>query len=73
MDRNQRSRRQKIRERLLFASSKRSMGSRMGWKNRAPRQQPPKNPRRAASAPPSRSTRKAGYDPAAPKRQRRVT
>lgn len=59
MDRNQRSRRQKSVSGSYSQAPKRSMGSRMGLENRAPHANSRrKNPRRAASAPPSRSTRK---------------
>ena len=75
MDRNQRSRRQKSMSGSYSQAPKRSMGSRMGLeKPGTPRQQPPKK-----SSPRSQRTTQqinpqtAGYDPAAPKRQRRVT
>lgn len=81
MDRNQRSRRQKSVSGSHAQAPRRSMGSRMGLEKRgAPRQEPPKRPqpppRTAANRP--RQTQqinpqKAGYDPGAPKRQRRVT
>ena len=54
---------------------KRSMGSRMGLeKPGTPRQQPPKKSSPRSQRPTQQiNPQKAGYDPAAPKRQRRVT
>lgn len=74
MDRNQRSRRQKSVSGSHSQAPKRSMSSRIGLeKPGTPRQQPP--PKRSVPRRPTQqiNPQKAGYDPAAPKRQRRVT
>lgn len=75
MDRNQRSRRQKSVSGSYSQAPKRSMGSRMGLeKPGTPRQQPPKKSSSRSQRPTQQiNPQKAGYDPAAPKRQRRVT
>ena len=75
MDRNQRSRRQKSVSGSYSQAPKRSMGSRMGLeKPGTPRQQPPKKSSPRSQRPTQQiNPQKAGYDPAAPKRQRRVT
>ena len=83
MDRNQRSRRQKSVSGSHAQSPRRSMGSRMGLEKRgAPRQAPPpkapqSSPRTPNSSRPRQTQQinpqKAGYNPGAPKRQRRVT
>ena len=71
MDRNQRSRRQKSVSGSYSQAPKRSMGSRMGLeKPGTPRQQPPKKSSPRSQRPTQQiNPQKAGYDPAAPKRQ----